>query len=68
MKKYSFLYEFIISIILIFLVILFLDPFMIWIPSSMVYIIMVALIAFFVLFASLFGEKKRMMNVMNSIR
>lgn len=51
MKFFSLFSEVFISIVLIILAVLFLDPFMLWMPKSMVPLMLVAVIVLFALFA-----------------
>ena len=56
--KHSFMYELVISAVLIVLIVLFLDPFMLLMPDSFVYVLMVAVILIFVLFSSFVWKEK----------
>ncbi len=47
----KFFYEVLVSVVLIVLVTLFLDPFMLWMPASMVQLMLVAVIVLFALFS-----------------
>jgi hypothetical protein len=50
--------EIVISIVLGVLAILFLDPFMFWMPDQLVYLLVGALLVFFVLFAGFIWKEK----------
>jgi hypothetical protein len=50
--------EFVISAVLIVLTVLFLDPFMIWMPDSAVYALIVALLVIFAVFAGFVWREK----------
>lgn len=58
MKQNPFTYETTVSVILIVLIVLFLDPFMLWMPAEVVYMLVGALIVFFVLFAGLIWKER----------
>jgi len=51
MKQNKVINEISISIVLVLLVVLFLDPFMLWMPDTLIYMLVAALVVLFVVFA-----------------
>ena len=60
--KNNFLQETLVSLALIALLVLFLNPFGFWMPNALLIMMIVGLIVVFALFAGLFGEKIQRMN------